>query len=238
MDAYKNMIFSQSSIECFKKCPLRFKMRYLDKLNWKKDLDDEQKQKLEEGRLFHIVAHRYFAGIYNHNACIGDERIKEWVQMLSKHFGFSDTKAYKPEYKVVVQYNNFILEATYDLIEVSEEQIVIWDWKTSSDADKNIYSEKYKHILASSMQTFIYLFLAGKYFKCSCEKIKMNYWQPFDKKLICQIKYNNRLEEMYGAEIENTLNTIIKYDYDNFDKSLYLENCCRCEYEWICGSRK
>lgn len=235
------MIFSQSSIECFKMCPLRFKMKYLDKLYWKKDLNDEQKQKLEEGRLFHIVAHRYFAGVYNENLYTADEKIHQWVQMLMKYFTFNECRIYKPEYKIIINHKNYILEATYDLIEMSNGEIVIWDWKTGSDADEGIYTKKYRNKLAGSMQTIIYLFTAGKYFGCPCSEIKMNYWQPFNKKLICQIKYNEELKQMYEEEIDNILDTITNYNYDNSDNSdcsINAENCCRCEYEWICRSKK
>ena len=58
-----DLFFSQLALLYFEKCPLKFRRRYLDGLFWPRDWggNQEMKELLEKGELFHQLAWRYYS---------------------------------------------------------------------------------------------------------------------------------------------------------------------------------
>ena len=57
--------YSQNSINTYKSCPLKFKFKYIDNINWKYDdfSSEEYYTSLKLGREFHLLCERYFSNI-------------------------------------------------------------------------------------------------------------------------------------------------------------------------------
>ena len=52
----KNFLYSQNSINTYKSCPLKFKYKYIDKVNWKQDDDNSRDyyENLKLGKVFSL----------------------------------------------------------------------------------------------------------------------------------------------------------------------------------------
>ena len=61
----KNFLYSQNSINTYKSCPLKFKYKYIDKVNWKQDDENSRDyyENLKLGTDFHLICERYFNNI-------------------------------------------------------------------------------------------------------------------------------------------------------------------------------
>ena len=56
-DKLKYFSYSQNSINTYKSCPLKFKYKYIDRINWKNDDvgSREYYETLKTGRDFHLI---------------------------------------------------------------------------------------------------------------------------------------------------------------------------------------
>lgn len=218
--------YSQNSINTYKSCPLKFKYKYIEKINWKHD-DLESRQyyeSLKTGTEFHLLCERYFSNIplgINSNTNLNFIR---WIEKVKKLVPILHENIYLPEYEVRYNLNGNIIIAKYDLLIIKEDSIEIWDWKTEN---KKI---DYKNV-ESRMQTIVYMLLAKevvtKLFNLSIEfkNIKMKYYQPeFDEEEIT-ILYS---EENYNQ----SRNKIISY-IDTINYTKYDENQENCKYELV-----
>ncbi|AGY75064.2 PD-(D/E)XK nuclease family protein [Clostridium autoethanogenum] len=57
--------YSQNSINAFIKCPLKFRLKYLENLSWKREgsIEENYYENIKQGLDFHLICERYFAGI-------------------------------------------------------------------------------------------------------------------------------------------------------------------------------
>ncbi len=233
-----DLYFSQSALNTFKTCPLKFKMKYIDELIQSdfRSNDSIKEYKQELGRLFHLSAERYFSGIPTGIDGIGHENpIVQWTKTLIKAIPIEDNKVYYPEYEI--RFNgNMKLQAKYDLILKKEKnRYCIYDWKTE---EKQMKMEKFKN----SLQTILYSFLLvetgegifGE--KISPDNVEMIYWQPSNPYKPLVIKYS---QEQYLKDkwlLESLVENIMDYDFKNAEKiNIHAKTCNYCDLQEICN---
>jgi hypothetical protein len=230
-------LYTQNSLSTFKNCPLKFKKRYIDNLKWDSLCDENTRKLLEDGRIFHMLANRYFLGIDTGEEYEENEHIKKWIKTLKTQFPINDDIKYLSEYKIRIS-NNLRLEANIDLISINENKLNIWDWKTHPKGKIQNLSDKYK----SSLQTAVYMYTIKKTCKeifgkdYACKDISMTYWQPDSPNIITSIIYSDDLFNTHQDKIEEIIDDINKYDYAKFDKALYSDHCKYCEFNWMCNN--
>lgn len=175
---------SQSSLQDYVDCARRFQLRYLDRLSYpaldsEPALENERHQR--EGEMFHRLVQQFLIGIPSEqisNVANTPNLQRWWENFLAA----SDLRVLKeleglyPEATLSAPLGNFRLLAKYDLIALTENKAVIYDWKTYRKRPRNEW-------LAARMQTRVYRALlvhAGAHLNDQTpftpEQIEMVYW--------------------------------------------------------------
>lgn len=229
----KYFCYSQNSINTYKSCPLKFKFKYIDKINWKYD-DVESRdyyESLRLGRDFHLLCERYFNNIpIGH---IESEKFSKWIEKIKKLVPIKNEYIYLPEYELRLNINGYKIQAKYDLLVLGNDSIEIYDWKTES---RKI---DYKNV-ENRMQTILYMFLAKEVIpklenrNIDTENIKMKYYQPeFDNEAIT-IVYNDDKHINNKNKIINYLNMMQEDDYEEHKNK---KHCQYCEFNKLCNNK-
>lgn len=233
------LIYSQNSINTYKSCPLKFKYKYIDNINWKFDdfTSEEYYKSLKSGREFHLLCERYFSNIPLGE--IESEKFNKWIKKIKDLIPISEDCIYLPEYEIRYKLNGNEIQAKYDLVIIGKNSIDIWDWKTES---KQI---DYKNV-EQRMQTMVYLSLAKEVIpklfdlNIELENIKMYYYQPeFDNEPII-IKYNEENHKKYIKKISEYIEIIKRTNYYGNDGDITIEknkrHCNYCEFDKLCNN--
>ena len=98
----KYFVYSQNSLNTFKSCPLKFKYKYIENINWKFDGIESRDyyEGLKSGSEFHLLCERYFK-----NIPIGEnisEEFKLWMIKIKDTIKIDSSKIYLPEAAVVL----------------------------------------------------------------------------------------------------------------------------------------
>jgi CRISPR/Cas system-associated exonuclease Cas4 (RecB family) len=174
-------LLSQSSLQDYVDCSLRFKLRYLDRLSYpavesEPALENEKHQ--QEGEYFHRLLQQHLIGI-------SAEQISKlantpnlqrwWSNWLDCHKPSELGKTYS-EITLSAPLGKYRLVAKYDLIAVKDGKATIYDWKTYRKRPRNEW-------LATRMQTRVYramLVQAGMHLNqgkpFEPEQVEMIYW--------------------------------------------------------------
>jgi hypothetical protein len=184
MTANPLSILSQSSLQDYVDCSLRFKLRYLDRLSYpamesEPALANEEHQR--EGEYFHRLVQQYFIGIPEQQLArlASTPNLQKWwsnflgspqIQELRGLNGIST------EATLSAPLGSYRLVAKYDLISVLDGKATIYDWKTYRKRPRNEW-------LSGRLQTRVYsamLARAGAHLNngqpFEPEQIEMIYW--------------------------------------------------------------
>jgi CRISPR/Cas system-associated exonuclease Cas4 (RecB family) len=177
-------LLSQSSLQDYVECSLRFKLRYLDRLSYpamesEPALENEKHQ--QEGEYFHRLVQQHLIGIPAEQIArlANTANLQRWwgnfladpaIQGLGKANGLYS------EVTLSAPLGNYRLLAKYDLIVVDNGRTTIYDWKTYRRRPRNEW-------LSARMQTRVYramLARAGAHLNKGQpfvpEQIEMIYW--------------------------------------------------------------
>ncbi len=232
-------LYTQYSLKTFIDCPLKFKKRYKDNLKWDK-LPEENKG-TEQGRLFHLLAARYFMGVYTDRdpAVQNNIKMNKWMNGLVEGFPINPCYRYLPEYRLRMNEKELRLEANFDLLIIKDKKLELWDWKTQNIQKRIDRLRKEK--LKESIQTMVYTtvlaekgsMITGKELKR--EDISMHYWQPEPAGVITAIKYTEQLHKSFRTKISELICKIEGYDFSHFDRAKYEKHCQYCEFNSLCS---
>ncbi|MGL5316591.1 MAG: PD-(D/E)XK nuclease family protein [Peptostreptococcaceae bacterium] len=232
----KNFVYSQNSINTYKSCPLKFKFKYIDRINWRQDDigSREYYESLVVGSEFHLLCERYFSNIpigINENT---NPKFIKWMEKIKKLLPIpSETEIYLPEYEVRYSLNGDIITAKYDLIIIKENNIEIWDWKTENKL------VDYKNA-QNRMQTIVYMFLAKEVIpklynlELSFENVSMKYYQPEFEDEPVTIPYNEELHKSYKKRITQYIEMIKQLKYHEVKNT---NHCKYCEFNKLCNGQ-
>lgn len=233
----ENFLFSQNSINTYRSCPLKFKFKYVDKLNWKQDDEGSRDyyENLKLGSDFHLICERYFSNIPTGIEFLNNEEFNIWLEKIKRLIPIKDDKLYLPEYEVRYSLNNFKIQAKFDLVVVDKDSISIWDWKTEN---RKI---EYKDV-ENRIQTLVYLFLAsetiGKIYNLDIdyENIKLSYYQPEYYNEPITIKHSNEKHNINKKQLENYIGNILNTNYDEEKNIKNIKHCKFCEFNKLCNN--
>ena len=231
----KYFVYSQNSLNTFKSCPLKFKYKYIENINWKFDGIESRDyyEGLKSGSEFHLLCERYFK-----NIPIGEnisEEFQLWMIKIKDTIKIDDSKIYLPEYEARIKIKNNYLTAKYDLVIIDKDSIEIWDWKTESQ------KTSYKNI-ESRMQTIVYMYLAKEVIQkiynmdIPIENISMKYFRlKVDDKPIT-VKYSSEKYLRSKSFIENNIENISNLDFDSHIQK-NKNHCKFCEFNKLCNNQ-
>ena len=235
-----NFIYSQNSINTYKSCPLKFKYKYIDKINWRQDDigSREYYESLVVGSEFHLLCERYFSNIplgINENTNPNPKFIK-WIDKIKKLLPMcseSRHMMYLPEYEIRYSIDGNVITAKYDLIIIKDNAIEIWDWKTEN---KKV---DYKNA-QNRIQTIVYMLLAKEVIPklynidVDFKNISMKYYQPEFEDEPITIPYSEEIHNSYKNRIIDYINRIKESKYLT---SKNTNHCKYCEFNKLCNGQ-
>ena len=233
-----NFIYSQNSINTYKSCPLKFKYKYIDKINWRQDDigSREYYESLVVGSEFHLLCERYFSNIplgINENT---NPKFIKWIEKIKKLLPMcseSRHMIYLPEYEIRYSIDGNVITAKYDLIIIKDNAIEIWDWKTEN---KKV---DYKNA-QNRIQTIVYMLLAKEVIPklynidVDFKNISMKYYQPEFEDEPITISYSEEIHNSYKNRIIDYINMMKESKYLT---SKNTNHCKYCEFNKLCNGQ-
>ena len=129
-------VLSQSSIQDYADCPQRFKLRYIDHLEYpalesEPALENEKRQR--EGQFFHRLAQQYLLGMdpARLGQLAGASNLQRWWNHFMDNRPPLDGYTIYTEHCLTVPLESLRLVAKYDLLALKDGCAIIYDWKTS-----------------------------------------------------------------------------------------------------------
>lgn len=174
-------LLSQSSLQDYIDCALRFRLRYLDHLSYPAIESEpawENEKHQQEGEYFHRLVQQYLVGIPKEqiSKLANTPNLQRWWEHFRQEFADRDLGTTYSEISLSAPLGNYRLLAKYDLISVKDGKATIYDWKTYRKRPRNEW-------LSARMQTRVYramLVKAGAHLNNGVsfapEQIEMNYW--------------------------------------------------------------
>lgn len=228
----RKFFYSQASLTAFEKCPLKFRRKYMEGINWKSEEGDEDFF-FKSGREFHLNAERYFSGIDIQDEMITEEKQRIWMERLRDKMKINEKDRYLPEHEIKMAKHGIRIQGKYDLVIIKNNgNIEIYDWKSEPNKLKQTNMEK-------KNQTILYMYMvaesgiAGKIEDYT--KISMRYWQPEfpEDMIIVSYSYDKHLE--FEEKIKKTIGKIDKFDFDKKEEEQRNhKNCDMCEFKSVC----
>ncbi len=159
-----NFQFSQGSLQNFVDCPRRFQLKYIEQLAWpavEAEPALENEKTLQQGAAFHRLVQQYLLGVSADKLSLIAERDIDLARWWENFIGKIDslvnreTGRYYPEISLSAPLDDFRLVGKYDLLAITAEKFVIYDWKTSRKRPKREW-------IAANLQTRLYPYLLVK----------------------------------------------------------------------------
>jgi len=233
-----DLYFSQSALSIFNNCRRKFRYRYLDGLYWPAEwgMKEEVKKDLKQGRLFHLLAERYYSQTLGETVLSSNQLLQSWLNRLKSFCSAKNTVSAEQELRFKEGYLKLL--AKYDLLKYNKvhKKFVIYDWKTDK---KNLYDKD----IENSMQSRFYLYLlyeAGyEYFSTDYELEQMPaliYWNPRYPEQKIQIKYSQKNFKSDKTFFKELISEILHES--EFPLTDDLNKCRFCEYRPICRGEK
>lgn len=152
--------FSQSSIQDYSDCPRRFQLRYLAHLSWPAvELEPVAAADLHqrEGRAFHRLVQQSILGvpIERLDALANTPDLKRWWKNYRSSRFDLEAYACRTELALTFPVGEHRLVAKYDLLALRDGEVIIYDWKTSTNRPSNEW-------LAGRWQTRVYRAILAK----------------------------------------------------------------------------
>jgi hypothetical protein len=245
---------SQSGLAAFARCPRRFYLRFVRRLEWPAPLtgsEQEWERSLLRGEELHLFIQQAALGIDVQNlvGAMGDTQLATWWQ------NFVDSPPQQPHGDVHTELELIVptggvpaatqhqLMARFDRLIVSTDdsgaQIHIIDWKTGTPRDPSS--------LESSWQTVVYRYIAVEASTrlvddgspVPPDRVSFTYWQAEAPETPVVLAYDESAHEAARKQIEAAVGRIEQrlldpLGEDAFERTTDLDACCHCPYRSYC----
>jgi CRISPR/Cas system-associated exonuclease Cas4 (RecB family) len=238
MSAKPISLLSQSSLQDYVDCSLRFKLRYLDHLSYpafesEPALENEKHQ--QEGEYFHRLVQQYLVGIPKEHVSklANTPNVQRWWNNFLQDFEkLPESGRLYSEHSLSAPLGNYRLLAKYDLVHVQDGKATIYDWKTYRKRPRNEW-------LSARMQTRVYramLIKAGTHLNNGQafvpEQIEMVYWFADFPTEPARFEYNT-------AQYQRDWDLLLKLSSEVDSAASYpqtddRQKCVYCAYRSFC----
>ena len=242
-----DLTLSQASLQDYVECRYRFRLRYVDRLEWpavEAEPAGRNERLRRDGAEFHRMVHQYLLGVpaerlralAEHRSEPGDgDRLAGWWRSFWEHRPADLPGEHFPEVTLAAEVAGRRLAAKYDLIVVEEGRgAVILDWKTAGRRPQDATVE-------GRLQTRVYsylLALAGGVLNGGTplepERIEMRYWYAAFPNEPTVIPYDRDRFDADGAYLTGLLQEISERPPDGFERTEDLQRCRLCTYRSLC----
>ena len=229
-----NFVFSQSSLQTFAYCPRRFYLRYLRKLVWPAQMVSEQNQSKDRdsGVRFHQLIHQYFLGfeletlrkIADYDS---DSRMANWFENFLQSPFAHLPGSLNPESSFKTEIAGYQLVAKVDLLQIHENQIKIYDWKTSQKLPK-------ASSLIKQAQSKVYPLVISRAIAPKSQNLSLIYWEANFPDQTIELDSNPSDWQKFENELSKQIDEIVSLKEEEFVMTDDLQKCGWCEYRSFC----
>lgn len=228
--------FSQASLQDYADCPLRFRLRYMDQLDWpalESQPADAFEQRMADGSRFHRLVQQHLSGmpveLIRRSANSPD--LVRWWSNYERSLPAPTDAELKPEARLTCSVGPARVVAQCDLLAISSERLTIYDWKTSSRRPPYKWLEE-------RWQTRVYLAVLQKCAPALMgeplaeENMQMIYWFAEHPEEPAILRYSAQQAEQDWKRIEATVGEIISRR--EFARTLDDRQCHFCPFRSYC----
>jgi len=225
--------FTQSNLQTFAYCRHRFFLRYVKNLIWPAAQLSGSNHLLDRdaGVRFHQLLHQYFLGLdLDHLQTIAaadrDQRMEVWFDnfLSSPVCRLEGRLLSEASFTATIEEHN--LGAKVDLLQIDQDFIKIFDWKTSRKSPG--VSQ-----LKSQAQSMVYPLVISKAFPF--DNIIMVYWEANFPDQPIEITSQAQDLQRYEQKITELIDSITSLAAEEFVRVSEISKCSRCEYATYCG---
>jgi hypothetical protein len=245
-----DLTLSQASLQDYVECPYRFRLRYLDRVEWpavEAEPAGRNERLRRDGAEFHRMVHQYLLGVpaerlralAEHRSEVVDDGhgLAGWWRSFCEHRPADLPGERYPEVTLAAEMAGRRLAAKYDLVVVQEGGgAMILDWKTAGRRPR-------EETVEGRLQTRVYpylLALAGGALNGGApfapERIEMRYWYAAFPNEPTVIPYGRDRFEADGAYLTGLLQEISDRPADGFERTDDPGRCRLCTYRSLCGT--
>jgi hypothetical protein len=234
--------FSQSSLQDYQDCALRFQLRYIEHLDYpamESEPSLENELHIKEGELFHRLVQQHLLNLPNDKLArlANTPNLQRWWDNFLTHKPDLTNWAIYPEFTLSAPLRTSRLLAKFDLIAISSSgQVRIYDWKTYRKRPKNEW-------LVIRWQTRVYRALLAKAGTklnggkpIHPESIEMIYWFPDFHNEPAVFPYNSAQYQRDWDALEKIEQDITASD--KFERTENEKTCLYCTYRSYCDRGK
>ncbi len=230
--------FSQSSLQDYVECARRFQLRYIERLQWPAIetapvIENERRQ--IEGQQFHRMVQQSILGLPAEKLArmaTSDNLTRWWKNFLTHGPNIEGFKLY-PELTLAAPIQSHRIVAKYDLVAISPEKALIFDWKTYHKRPKDEW-------MAVRLQTKVYRALlvaagthlnGGKNF--TPEQIEMTYWHADFPEEPAKFPYNTKQHKRDWVSLFQYVSELSAKQ--SFPMTEDEKKCSYCPYRSYCN---
>ncbi len=237
-----DFLFSQTSLQDYQDCRLRFLLRYVKDTAWpavQAEPAIENERHILRGERFHRLAQQYLLGLPEDRLSAyaqadEDEHLAQWWHNFAVDLAPDLTGLRFIELNLAASLQASRLAARYDLITTTENKFVIYDWKTSLQHPKHTW-------LSTRLQTRVYPYLltrSGAYLNqtkpVNPEQITMVYWFTAFPHQPERFVYNSKIFEEDEHFLSGMISEIRSLPESAFVRTEHIQRCQYCVYRSLC----
>jgi CRISPR/Cas system-associated exonuclease Cas4 (RecB family) len=234
-------LFSQHSLDTYRRCKRRFLLKYVDRQPWPCLEDDNPlpyRQHLERGRVFHHWLARRHVGIDMGPIVRAHEDLdlrRWWREVERFDWCALPSGLREAELPVVVPIGAYRLYARFDLLalDVGGDAVIV-DWKT-------LERRPSQRTLRDRMQTRIYLYAliaAGRVLTggtpIAPDQASMLYWFAIFPEETATVSYSEAEYCRDGEMLEDLIKEVANLPRDAFAPTDDVRQCAHCNYATLC----
>ncbi|NPV57782.1 MAG: PD-(D/E)XK nuclease family protein [Anaerolineae bacterium] len=234
--------FTQSNLQDFIDCPLRFYLRYILKLQWPSLVSEPImafEERMENGQRFHQLVHQYSLGLPANllqDQLIDEPDLLKWWGNFHDHDPLQNLPANRiSEIVLTLPYEDFRLNAVIDLLAWDQQgSYTIIDWKTASKRPN-------RKFLEARIQTDLYPFLVKRTIASTAPPLPADdliinfiYWFPEFPTTPETFKYTQERDDRFSARLHDLIHTIARLEPHDFTMTSKKRLCQYCNYRSYC----
>lgn len=228
---------SQSQIQSFQECHWQYFLAHVQKLAWPTPVTpafQKNAENLRLGKAFHLYVHRTIQGILPTVHTAPEPAIAKWIENFIAFNPLPENAVIYSEKEVTMLSDDFIWLGEFDALAIQENQLTIFDWKTSAKPG----NEK---TLRASPQTRLYLYLlfenrfrfaANK--ELMAENLEILYWYPNFPTAPVRIQYSHEQALADEAYLRHTANSMRSDKPEDYPQTTDENKCARCRFQTFC----
>lgn len=209
--------YSPNMLKTFKNCPIKYKLKYIDKISL-----PQKASFFEKGKKVHALANYYLQGvdITKLEPTLNEAETQAWQTLKANEY-FNKTNI-NSEYNLSCKIGNYWIGGRLDAIVKDQSSYYILDYKTGSIPKKPEYD----------YQTMIYLLcLANSPLVKANDDINFVYIDLKNNKN-CIINFSNTKKSEYKNAILEICSNIEKAQFP--EEIEHSQTCDFCEYKKLC----